>query len=158
MKQFTFSLLFALISCTAFAQSKQGQALIDSLESELKNYDAKQAAVNKTTLDKSDTVKVQLLNALSWELKNRGNYDKAKQYANDAFNIADKIDDKKGKMKAYNNIGSIYYNQGNYPEALKNHFASLKISEEIGNKSGIADAYSNVGTIYHYQSNRSRTG
>jgi two-component system, NtrC family, sensor kinase len=152
MKRSTL-LLFTLFCTSLFAQRKQGQALIDSLEIELKNYNAQQAALNKTTLDKSDTLKVNILNALNWELQNRGNYEKAKQYANDALYIADKIDFKKGKASAYNNAGVIFKAQGNYPEALKSQLLALKINEEIGNKIGIANAYGNIGNIYKEQGN-----
>ncbi|MEO6884468.1 MAG: tetratricopeptide repeat protein [Bacteroidia bacterium] len=135
------------------AQTKEGETLLDSLQTALKNYDAKRTASNKTTYDKGDTLKVNILNSLSWKLMNTGDYAKAKQNADDALAISEKVDFKKGIANAYNIIGVIYDDQGNYPDALKNYFAALKIREDIGDKKGIGSSYNNIGMVYRNQGN-----
>ena len=72
--------------------------------------------------NKQDTDKVNVLNALCLEICNTGDFDKGKEYADNAFSLSQKIKFRKGEAGAYNNIGFIYYRQGNFPEALKNHF------------------------------------
>ena len=113
----------------SFAQ-KQGQELIDSLQTVLKNYDAKRTELNKTIYDKGDTIKIKILIDLSWKLINTGDYTLSKQYADEALAISQKIGFKKGTANAYGSIGVIYRNQGEYPNALKNCFASLKIHKQ----------------------------
>ncbi|MEP7169928.1 MAG: tetratricopeptide repeat protein [Bacteroidota bacterium] len=147
-----FTINFSLLTIISFAQ-KQGPALIDSLQTALKNYNAKRTELNKTSYNRTDTNLVNILIKLSWEIMNTGDYAKAKQDADDALAISEKIDFKKGIASAYTNIGVIYKVQGNYPDALKMYFAALKIHEEMGNKKGFAGSYSNIGNIYFNQGN-----
>ena len=62
-----FLLLLIAIHCSLFTCSaqtnggKQGAALIDSLQTVLKNYDATIRELNKLNLDKADTLKVNIL-------------------------------------------------------------------------------------------------
>ncbi|MEO5570381.1 MAG: tetratricopeptide repeat protein [Bacteroidia bacterium] len=149
-------LLFIILSVGTSLQThaqKEGQDIIDSLQTAMKNYNATRTELNKTGYDITDSNLVNILNSLSWELKNTGDYVKAKQDADDALVISQKINFKKGTVKAYNIIGNIYMEKGNYPDALKNHIASLKSSKEIGDKKGIATSNYNIGIIYYKQGN-----
>jgi serine phosphatase RsbU (regulator of sigma subunit) len=119
--------------------------------------------------EKLDTTRVNLMNDISKELANTGDYENALKYANEAINIVKKSSSfahsqsrplgktqralQKGIAASLNNIGNVYLDQGNYPEALKNYLASLEIQEEIGDKNGIASSSNNIGTIYWYQGN-----
>ncbi len=120
---------------------KQGQALIDSLQTELSKA-------------KEDTNKVNVLNELSgeagWEI---GDLEKAQKYAQDALTLSQKIKYRKGEAGAYANFGIVYCYEGNYSDALENLFTALKISEEIGDKSSIANSYTEIGKIYGSQGN-----
>ncbi len=137
MKSISAIILITLISGSdIFSQSSKTDSLLQVL---------------KTA--KQDTNKVKSLDALSWELQNKGEYEKAMQYANDALSLSEKISFKKGIADSYNSIGIIYTRQGNYRDALKNHFASLKIRAEVGYKKGIAASYNNIGIIYYKQGN-----
>ncbi|MDP1744985.1 MAG: tetratricopeptide repeat protein, partial [Bacteroidota bacterium] len=131
-------LAYLLISTSVFSQSKQ----IDSLFIALKTA-------------KGDTTKVNILNELSLELKNTGDYDTAFQYATSAKALAEKLSFQKGEAAAYHGIGIIYAKQGNYPDALKNCLVSLKIRKAIGDKQGIAKSYNYIGVIYFNQGNYS---
>lgn len=106
---------------------------------------------------KHDTTEVKALIKLSWNLLSIGNYNTALELANEAKNIAEKLNFKKGIANSYNNIGTIYWYQGNYFHSIKQYSASLKIFEEIGNKQGIADCYNNIGLIYNMQGNYSES-
>jgi tetratricopeptide (TPR) repeat protein len=96
-------------------------------------------------------------------MMNRGNYEKALKYINDALKLYNELltsatpENKskilKGKGNVYNIIGLLNYDQSNYPEGLKNYFISLRIFEEIGVNRGIAMVLGNIGSIYEDQGN-----
>ena len=154
MKKLLLLLPFiVMLSVAEVSAQKQGQELIDSLQTALNNYDAKRTELNKISYDISDSLKVNTLLFLIQNLTKTGDFTKAKNYADDALAIAKKINFKKGIGRVYYNIGNIYADQDNYPEALKNDFAALKIKEEIGDKKGVASCYNNIGIIYKDQCN-----
>jgi len=95
---------------------------MDSLQTALKNYNAIRTEANKTSYNTSDSNLVNILNTLSRELFNAGNCTKAKQVADDALAIAQKINFKKGTANAYHIIGITYHYRSNFPDALKNNF------------------------------------
>jgi signal transduction histidine kinase len=128
--------LFILSSFRAYTQNKT----IDSLKKVLQTQ-------------KEDTNKVNILNALSKSLWEYGDYKNDMQYAVQAFTLSKKINFKKGRATAFNNIGNAYANQLKYKEAFKNCYDGLKLMEEIGDKRGMAQSYSNIGRTYAFQFN-----
>lgn len=126
--------LLALIFLNASGQNKQ----IDFLLSELKKQ-------------KNDSTRVTTYNKISREFYLHGNYSDAKDYAEKAKNLGDKLNYKKGIATAYKNIGNIYIDQGDYPEALQNELSALKIWRELNNNHEVANTYSNIGSVYNYQ-------
>lgn len=132
--------LILIIFCLFHLISNGQKSKIDSLQHVLKT-------------GKADTAKVNTLNQLSRELYFIGNNDTAISHAQNAKQLAEKLNFKKGIAFSYNNIGNVYYLQGNYSAALKNYFASLKIKEEIGDKLGVASSYNNIGNVYYGQGN-----
>ncbi|HRG33351.1 MAG TPA: adenylate/guanylate cyclase domain-containing protein [Saprospiraceae bacterium] len=144
------TLYLTLCAIVSFAQNQA----IDSLQQALKNYDAKKLELQNDLLpDESDTLKVDILNKISWECIMVSDYLNAKKYADDALAISQLIGFKKGIANAYNTIGIIYNKLGNFPEGIKNYFAALKIREEIGDKKGVSASYNNIGNIYFEQGN-----
>lgn len=71
--------------------------------------------------------------------------------AEEAKELAQKIEFKKGEAYAYKNIGLAYLVQAKYIEALQNYEHSLKIFEEIKFDEGVANLLGNIGVIYYYQ-------
>lgn len=98
---------------------------------------------------KTDTLKVNTLLALSSAMKDT--LTKAKQYANEALLLSDRINYNKGSGKSNYKLGFINYVQGNYPEALTYWFTALKIFEKINNIAGIANTYTWIGNVYSSQ-------
>jgi tetratricopeptide (TPR) repeat protein len=135
---FLFLLLFCFCHVKVLAQ-KPNKA-IDSI-----------LLVIKTA--KEDTNKVISLTVLIWRLRNISDYERAKQYADSALLLADKLNFKQGKAAAYNTLGVINMDKANYPDALKYYFASLKINEEMGNRKGAGNCYNNIGIIHMSQDN-----
>ena len=155
MKHFLF--LFYFFSFTlCFAQ----QSKIDSLENLLMSAN-------------EDTSKINILNTLSRELRNTGDFQQSLQYANDALvlcktssRLSREVFMLQEKAKAYNNIGSVYWHQGDYPKALGNYFKALKMNEQLANspdevisqsgKNGMAANLGNIGIVYDLQDDYSK--
>lgn len=118
----------------AFAQNK----IIDSLITVLKK-------------DKPDTSKVKHLYTLSWQHIRAGLYDTALFYGEQAIQLGEKLNFKKGISASFGNIGIAYSRLGKYSEALDNFFKALKIDEGLGNKIGVTRHLGNMGIVYNAQ-------
>jgi signal transduction histidine kinase/CheY-like chemotaxis protein/HPt (histidine-containing phosphotransfer) domain-containing protein len=100
-----------------------------------------------------DTTRVNLLNNLCEECARQRNFDTAHYYAQQAKELAEKIDYKKGLAISYGIIGGVYAEQIQYDKTLENYFAALKISESTGDKKEIANCYNNIGNVYSREGN-----
>lgn len=116
---------------------------IDSLRNILKSQD-------------KDSTRVYLLNELSSELFQIGNYAEALDEADNAVRIASEIDFKKGKALGLKNKGLAAYYKGNYIEVFDNWSKSLETYEVIGDTLGIATLSSNLGVIYYDQGSHAK--
>ncbi len=128
--------VIVLLSCKISAQNHE----LDSLNLLL-----------KTALD--DTNKVNILNKISWEVMNSGDYKKTIEITNKALSLAEKIKFKKGIANAYNNLGNVYSDKGDLQEAVNYYDKALKIRKEIDDKKGISISYNNFGIIFEAQGN-----
>ncbi|MBI3509593.1 MAG: tetratricopeptide repeat protein [Bacteroidetes bacterium] len=135
-----FLLIFfsVLTGTLLFSQNKT----LDSLKLLLKN-------------ETKDTTEVNVLNSISKELSTTGDYDRARNYAEQAKILADRLHFQRGVADYYSNIGVVFYYQGNYSEALNSHLAALKIRDSLQDKRGIAASYNNISVVYIYQKNYS---
>ncbi len=135
MKIFLFLLIltasFLIPNSICFSQNRQ----IDSLTILLKT-------------DKADTIKVNDLNHLSHEFYSISNYEQALYYAQEAKELASKLNFTKGLGILYNTIGDIYWYKGNLTLSTDNYFNALKIFEKLNDKKYIADCNRNVGWVY----------
>src|ERR1035437_4618306 len=127
---------FLISNSFSFAQNKK----IDSLLILLKT-------------DKPDTNKVNHLNILCYEYGNIQQNDTALHYGNEALELAQKLNFKKGTAYSYQWMGIAYLYQTNYNKALENWLLALKIDEELKNKKSMPFLLGNIGFIYCNQSN-----
>ena len=134
--KFGVFIFFALIPFSLLAQ----RHVIDSLNKVL-------------VTEKEDTSKVSTLNTLSEKYWRRGNYDSATLYAENARQIAQKMDCKIGLAYAYTNLGIISDEQGKYSKAIEYDSISLAINSSIGNKIGMAKNYGGLGIVYDDKGN-----
>lgn len=111
-----------------------GQSKADSLLQQLE----------KATID---SVRMTLLLDLSKSLYNT-QPEKAIEYAQQAKDLAIKLDRKVVVGYALKNIGLAYYVQGNYAEVLVHWEESLNVFTAIGDKAGQANLLSNIGAVY----------
>lgn len=78
---------------------------------------------------------------------------KALYFGNQALQLSNNLNYKKGAAKALHNIGIIYYNEGKYDSALRFFNNSLVIKKDLGDKKGMASSFNNIGNIYTQQGN-----
>ena len=109
-------------------------------------------SLNHLTLKSPDTIKVDLLQKISWSYRN-AMPDSTIAYAQRAFDISQKINFDNGKIKSLNFIGVAYRNKGNYSLASRYYFDALKAAEKAGNKEQIGYSSINIGNVYVYQTN-----
>lgn len=133
MKKFALLILGWLV----FSSQSPGQSNIDSL---------------KTVISRAqdDSTKVDQLLQLSKGLLDVSPLD-AILYANQAHDLAEKLNYRKGAGYALKNKGLGYQRQGKYLEALENWQESLKVFESINFQQGQANILQNLGTIYFDQ-------
>ena len=132
-------LLIAYCLLAVFCSFSQGLK-IDSLQSVLLSQ-------------KDDTNKVNTLDRISVHFWRTGDYVLAKKYAEGKLALSEKINFKRGRSDAYNNLGIISTLQGSYPEALKYCLSALKLQEEAGDMPGKSRTYGNIASVYYYQGN-----
>lgn len=97
---------------------------------------------------KEDSAQVDLLNQLSKQLLNTG-AEKSFDYAQQAVNLAGKLNYSTGLAYAYKYLGIGYFNRGDYMNALKHYELSLDVFKSIDDKRGMANMYMNVGNVYY---------
>lgn len=103
---------------------------------------------------KNDTVRVNLLNRMSYLVWNDGNkYDEALKYAVLAKSLSDSIDFKPGLAVSLRRIGIIYNGIGDYSKALDYLLHSLQINEYIKNNREIFLINGDIGLVYYNQKN-----
>ncbi|HXB13914.1 MAG TPA: tetratricopeptide repeat protein [Bacteroidia bacterium] len=139
IKKVFFSLLL-LYQSILFAQSGK---VLDSLKNTLKT-------------EKSDSNKVNTLNALCKKLYKSGSYDTSFIYATRALTLAKQLDYKKGIATAFLNSGIVYWYLFNFQKALEYDSTALVAFKEIGDKPLMANCLSNIGNIYVEHGNYSK--
>ncbi|MCB0731842.1 MAG: tetratricopeptide repeat protein [Ignavibacteriae bacterium] len=96
---------------------------------------------------KMDTSLINELNKLAWE-NATSNFGLSMQYADSALNLSEKLNWKKGKAAALNNLGEVLRNKGIFDEALKTHDSALEIYQELYDPIAIAETESYIGIVY----------
>jgi tetratricopeptide (TPR) repeat protein len=112
----------------------QNQAKIDSLMSQL-------------TIAK-DNAQVDVLNELAWEYHFFQSA-KAREYGEQALELAQKSDYTKGIALSLRYIGMTYRTDLDFTRAQKYYYLAIALEEKLGNKEGIAQCLQNIGSIYN---------
>ena len=124
--------IILVLLCSASAGA---QGLIDSLESELKR-------------DLPDTSRISVLICLSREYQYT-NINKSRELAENALKIAETSTHRKHKIKAYQNIGTLYAISGDYSTALRYDNLALQNSLENRDSANLSIDYNNVASDYY---------
>jgi serine phosphatase RsbU (regulator of sigma subunit) len=130
LKYFLTLIVFCFCSLFVLAQNKK----IDSLLYVLKNV-------------KEDTNKVFALNALSHNLFTLRS-DTAMLIAQQAFQLAQKLDNKSGMCDAYNNISNCFSVKNDRDKQVEFLLRELKLREAIGDKMNVSRCFNDLGSVY----------
>ncbi len=133
MKKSVFVFLLIFLTNHSFAQ-KQGTELIDSLKTKLLS-------------SSEDTSKVRLMGQLSFQYF-KFDTDSGIYFAQEAVQLAEKLQWGLGVAFSYNYMGTNYAVRGNHPKALECFNKSLSKYSEIGDKQGVAFLSNNLGNFY----------
>jgi serine phosphatase RsbU (regulator of sigma subunit) len=117
--------------------ASQNATVIDSLNTVLNNT-------------KEDTAKVNTLYKLALEYRSAAP-GMHKDYLNKSYNLAVRLNYKKGISDNLYSLGLIDNSEGNYEKAMSLFVRSLKIREETGDQEGISDCYNMIGWVYNLQ-------
>jgi len=131
MKKLLWSSLLLLVGFSAVGQNKK----LDSLY----------ALLNKHP--EEDTVRVQLLNSIC-HLEYTSDNEKNKIHANEAFELAKKLNYKAGMGTALKYKGLYYWVIGDYEQATSNALEMLRVFEGTSNHLGFSQAYNLLGLIH----------
>ena len=100
------------------------------------------------TTDIPDTTRVDVLDQLS-QVYRGINLDSCIQYAVEAIELAEKIDDPERKAYMLKNAGIGYYYKGDFVKVLEYWESSLATFEDINHLTGISNLQSNIGAVYN---------
>ncbi len=128
-------IIFAFNISILYAQ----QDHIDSLEKQLK-------------VVTEDTTKVLIMDDLCWYYK-YSNPQKSLEYGRKSYQLAKKLNYKKGLSRCLSDLGTVFGIQGEFDSAINYYRKALKIRKEIGNKVQIANALNNIGLSHDYNAN-----
>lgn len=95
---------------------------------------------------------VDALNKLSWDLC-FSNTDSSKKIAENALQLSNKINYKKGAAEAESKLAVIYDISGFPEKALPLFLSAIKEQEQIKDSSGLSFSYNNLGLMYYAQYN-----
>ncbi|MFH0866619.1 MAG: adenylate/guanylate cyclase domain-containing protein [Bacteroidota bacterium] len=138
MKQTLILLFFLLTGIFVFSQDNDADSLLNVLK-------------NST----EDTSKVNTFNEL-FKYYQIEDADKAFEYATKAYNLAEKLNFKKGMGSSLNNIGMYYFNLDSSSKALVYFSKANDIFTQIEYNRGKAIALANIGNIFFLQDNYSK--
>lgn len=89
-----------------------------------------------------------VLNVLADTECNRGNFDQALDYYKEAYDLAEKLENRFSQSLVLNNIGTAHFSKKNYEKAEEAYQKSLQVCREIDDREGEAIALSNLGELY----------
>ncbi|MBS1538273.1 MAG: tetratricopeptide repeat protein [Bacteroidetes bacterium] len=141
------SVTILLIFCVPVIAFAQNQPKIDSLNNELRKYEAWKKALGANAQPMMDTTKTLLLNDLNREFRD---FDKEKglEYAKQCLELSERIGFKKGIAHGYNDYGLYFFREAKFKEAESYYNQSLKLRLELHDADGIASSYNNLALHY----------
>ncbi len=142
----TIFLIIIILNLFQYHSFSQDQHLIDSLQTQLKNHNAKKLEFGKNAPAMFDTTAANILYEISqacWF----NDLDKGIDYATLSLQIAEHIHSKKEVAKANYSLSVLQMNKGNSHVAYEYCNKTLSIAKQIDDKYIIADIYANLGFI-----------
>jgi class 3 adenylate cyclase/Tfp pilus assembly protein PilF len=142
-------IILLFIGMSGSGAQQQNTSEIDSLISELRQYDQRRSGAYKSAYDLSDSTRVKILNQLSAAYWNEYDVENTRKYAVEALEIAEKIGYEKGLAKANMHMGNLLQNDGKYAESIEKFLSAMHHYEKVNNGEGIGSAHNNIGLSYY---------
>lgn len=95
----------------------------------------------------TDSARTNLMNDLSYQLQGI-DPERAREYAQQALELSEKINYRSGKAYSLTNLANINSNRGDYDKALGYYNKALQIRKEDDDKQGIGKSLLGIGNIY----------
>jgi signal transduction histidine kinase len=93
-----------------------------------------------------DTTQVNLLNRMAMAIR-ESDHDTAKKYAEDALEMAERINYLKGQAEALGNLGWVCYRKTDFVNTLHYSIEAMKIAEQIGYITEMARSMNNIAAV-----------
>jgi tetratricopeptide (TPR) repeat protein len=95
----------------------------------------------------ADTTKVYLMYKIS-DAYSLTQLPEAKKYAENALDLAQRINYEKGMARSHTRLGNIFNSTGEFDSSLVEHLAALQLYEKNKDETGIAASYNNIALMY----------
>jgi len=136
LKITVINIIFALYSLQLAAQTNPTE-----IRSKIREYDLKaEEYLEENNLNEA----AKYLSKSAFLLQNNYHYEEAISYFKRVLDINDRLNNQKGLMVVYNNIGMIYSDLEQYSSALPYLENGLKLSREFSDKEGIIAGLNNL--------------
>ena len=116
----------------------------------LANNNTEVDSLYKRLINAEDSVKAEILNELSWELRN-SEPEKSIDYGLEAIKFAERFNDYENLVQAHSFIGVAYRIIGNYSESMDYYYKGLELAKKYNQKEQEGYAYINIGNLHIYQ-------
>jgi len=140
-------LIYFVIASSLLPLKAQDRHAIDSLQNELRSYEANKKELGRNATPLADTHKVNILYRIA--IQYWGNIsDTGINYAKQAMELSRQIGYEKGIGNAWNVMGLCNMALKNNSAAIDCYHKALEIRKEIGDKTGMAWTYNDMGILY----------
>lgn len=104
-------------------------------------------ATLKESPEPSPVERAQALNEIGWINFQRGNFDKARRYLQEALALVEGAPAYDIIASIYNRMGAVAFESGDLPQAANYARQSLMLRENMGDTAGVARMYNNLGMM-----------
>jgi tetratricopeptide (TPR) repeat protein/serine phosphatase RsbU (regulator of sigma subunit) len=109
----------------------------------------KDSLLKKLKEDIHDTIRFKIYNTLTRLTLSKGDNKESLEWGLKGYDLAKKINFKRGIAKICMNIGNTYSALSDYPRAIEFQQKSIEAHKELSDKSGLAANYNNIGIVYY---------
>ena len=115
-----------------------------------------ESLLKKLKTSKNDSDKVTMLDGIARVYTESGNFYKAKQYAEQAFELSKKLQYRKGIGSSANILGITNQRTGDFDQSIFFFLEALKIAEKLNIKQFVLATYGNIGSLYSDMKNSNK--
>lgn len=152
MQRISMFILIMLLWAKAIAQQEH---VIDSLQNEIKKFDAHKLEKGKAYNAQEDTTRIDLLYQLCIQYV-ATDAEKVKQIASEIIQSSELINYKDGLADGYTVMGIYYNHKGDFRKCIEMHQQALDIANQLKDDIRITRSYNELGLVYSNLGNYSK--